>query len=79
MPEPEHNPPSNNWTGRRLAEKIDRSAANDAAELVQLVTGMSQALISIFTTPFRQWRQGRNPGPEDPGPEDPEKPDQSVG
>ena len=45
-----------NWTGKRLARKIDRSATSDAEDMIQLIVGMSRALAGIFTAPFRQRR-----------------------
>ena len=44
----EQNPREKRWPGRRVAEKIDRSATNDVEELIQLVNGMARALLSLF-------------------------------
>ena len=44
----EQNQRTKRSTGRRLAEKIDRSATNDADQLLHLIIGMGKALISMF-------------------------------
>ena len=49
-----------NWTGRRVAQKIDRSTTNDVEDIVQLITGMGNALIGIFTAPLRERRRRSN-------------------
>ena len=52
-----------NWTGRRVAQKIDRSTTNDVEDVVQLIAGMGKALAGIFIAPFRERRRRRDEAP----------------